>query len=166
MYLLSNAWSFLVAINAVDSSADVSDLLLLAGTAFTSLLFAITVKTMVEPILVVVYKMACDDSASLASFLLGPIRAIKFLIEKFITVVTHFLSTTLGRWLFVTLAGGNLPNDDVIIVTIVTLTLAWLISVSAGFIEEIQVPTESVSNVELRLEALEAAVTRLSQKDK
>ena len=39
--LFVNALSFTIAINAVDSTADVTDLLLLAGTAFGALLFGL-----------------------------------------------------------------------------------------------------------------------------
>ena len=133
--LFVNALSFTVAINAVDSTANVTDLLLLAGTAFTALLFGLITQNMITPMLKYVDKIQTDEN--LASFALGPLRAVKFLVEKFNRVVTHFLSTTLGRWLFVTLGDDNLPQIDIVLITIVTLTLTWLISVSAGFIEPI-----------------------------
>lgn len=157
--LFVNALSFTVAINAVDSATDVTDLLLLAGTALVALIFGFIVQTLLNPFIVYVFELQNDDN--LASFVLGPLRALKFLIEKFIRVVTHFLSTTLGRWLFVTLGDEDLSRIDIVLITIVTLTLAWLISVSAGFVEPL-VQTAPPSNYELerRLMGVEACLDK------
>lgn len=155
--LFVNALSFTVAINAVDSSTDVTDLLLLAGTALVALIFGFIVQTLLNPFIIYVYEVQNYDN--LASFILGPLRALKFLVEKFIRVVTHFLSTTLGRWLFITLGDEDLPQIDIVLITIVTLTLAWLISVSAGFVEPL-IQTAPPSNYELeaRLKVVEACL--------
>ena len=155
--LFVNALSFTVAINAVDTSTDVTDLLLLAATALVALIFGFIVQTILNPFIMYVYKEQNDDN--LASFVLGPLRAIKFLIEKFIRVVTHFLSTTLGRWLFITLGSDNLPQIDIVLITIVTLTLAWLISVSAGFVEPlIQTAPPTTYELDRRLKVLEECI--------
>ena len=161
--LFVNALSFTIAINAVDSSADVADLLLLAGTAFAALLFGLICQNMIIPLLKYVDKSQQDDN--LASFVLGPLRATKFLIEKFNRVVTHFLSTTLGRWLYVTLGDEDIPQIDIILITLVTLTLAWLISVSAGFIEPInKVYPPSNNDLKFSIEKVSNRLARLEQK--
>ena len=161
--LFVNALSFTVAINAVDSAANVSDLLLLAGTAFASLLFGMICKNMLQPILEDVAIQSRSSDNGLASFILGPLRAIKFLISKFITVVTHFLSTTLGRWLFVTLGNEDLPQEDIVLVTLVTLTLTWLISVSAGFIDPVLKPESPLVEMQGRLGSLEVKLDGILQ---
>ena len=159
--LFVNALSFTIAINAVDSTADVTDLLLLAGTAFGALLFGLISQNMIIPLLRYVDRSQTDDN--LASFVLGPLRAIKFLIEKFNRVVTHFLSTTLGRWLYVTLGNDNLPRVDIILITLVTLTLSWLISVSAGFVEPIN-KVFPPSNTDLNL-AIQKLASRVKKNE-
>ena len=153
--LFVNALSFTVAINAVDSAANVSDLLPSGWDGVCLLLFGMICKNLLQPILEDVAIRSRSSDNGLASFILGPLRATKFLISKFITVVTHFLSTTLGRWLFVTLGDEDLPQEDIVLVTLVTLTLTWLISVSAGFIEPVLKPDSPLVEMQGRLGSLE-----------
>lgn len=136
--LFVNALSFTVAINIVDSTASVSDLLITGGTVFIGLLFSMICSSLLTEFNLNLAARTAQTHSDMETLLSGPFQAAAFVLNAFITVETHFLSTTLGRWLFLTLDTANMSLEQVSTVVVTLLILTWLIALSAGFIAPVK----------------------------
>ena len=136
--LFVNALSFTVAINIVDSTASVNDLLITGGTVFVGLLFSMIASGLLGDFNQRLATKSAQSHSDMESLLNGPFQAAAFVLEAFITVQTHFLSTTLGRWLFITLDTASMDTEQISTVVVTLLVLTWLIALSAGFVEPVQ----------------------------
>lgn len=141
--LFVNALSFTVAINIVDSTASVSDLLITGGTVFIALLFSMICANLLAQFNQHLATKTAHTHSEMETLLNGPFQAAAFVLDAFITVQTHFLSTTLGRWLFVTLDTASMDTEQIATVVVTLLVLTWLIALSAGFVAPIQPDKEA-----------------------
>lgn len=131
--LFVNALSFTLAVTSVDEyvTSDQNELITLA---FTLALVA-ALLLIVENQLMAWYEQlpVRKSGGSIAEMLSGPVGLLSYLLRTISRVMTHFLSTVIGRWVM-TLRPGDLHIGDTSVVVCISISIVWLLGCSVGLV--------------------------------